>query len=278
VPAPPEPVHVLSDRAIFKHAIQIAFFYGTPGKIARMWQGTSQVEAPILEFLKTPERLVARSTGNGDVAMVHGVLVEVPAAKPAASDGAKADATKAASSKPPGKPTVVHIASREMVYTDALRQVELTGKVRVEDVDGVTTANHAIVYLMPTGTKPASSGALGTGAPGKPTPKPGPAGGVNLMSGQVDRIVANGDVQVVQPGKRANGDLLVYTAVDRMFVMTGTKAAPPRIWSDGRNGGTPGTVVGTSLRFHSGDDSVVVTGGDGKNGPPRVRTDTKVKQ
>lgn len=275
VPTPPEPVHVLSDRAIFKHAIQIAFFYATPGKIARMWQGTSQVEAPILEFLKTPERLVARSTGDGDGAMVHGVLVEVPAAKPATSDSAKPDTTKAAQNKPPGKPTVVHIASREMVYTDALRQVELTGKVRVQDVDGVTTANHAIVYLLPTGTKPASSGAGGTAAKPKP---PAPAGGVNVMSGQVDRIVANGNVQVDQPGKRANGELLVYTAVDRTFVMTGTKAAPPNIWSDGRNGGAPGTVVGSSLRFHSGDDSVVVTGGDGKSGPQRVRTDTKVKQ
>ena len=96
------------------------------------------------------------------------------------------------------------------------------------------------------------------------------------MGGQVERVVATGNVQVEQPGRRANGQQLVYTAADSLYVMTGTPAAPPRIVSDGRAGTTPGTVVGSSLRFHSGNNSVVVTSGDGQAGPQRVKTDTRV--
>jgi len=149
-----------------------------------------------------------------------------------------------------------------MVYTDETRQADLTGKVRVEDPDGVMTSDHARVFLTPA---PAAGAAK--------TPPPAST----FMGGQVQRVVAAGDVRVEQPGRHADGQELVYTADDRTFVMTGTKDAPPKMVSDGRNGDTPGTVVGSSLRFRSGDNSVLVQGGDAKDGPQRVTTETRMK-
>jgi lipopolysaccharide export system protein LptA len=86
----------------------------------------------------------------------------------------------------------------------------------------------------------------------------------------VDHIVGVGAVEMDQPGRKANGERLVYTASDRTFVLTGTKAAPPKIVDE-----TQGTVTGASLRFRTGDDSVEVQSGDGME---RVHTETRMKQ
>jgi lipopolysaccharide export system protein LptA len=253
-----DPTHVLADHASFQHDLGTAFFYGTPAKPARMWQATSQVQAPLLKVHQTEKKLIARGENTGDAVVVHAVML-TSSAKPednAAKPGAAPKSSKA--------PSLVHIASRVMVYSDLTRQVELTGKVRVEDSDGVMTADQALVYLTPA-------------ADGARQPKPVSAPQNGFLGGQVERIVATGNVQVDQPGRRAEGQQLVYTADDKTFVMTGTKSAPPKMISEGRGTDTPGTVAGTSLRFRSGDDSVLVTGGDGQTGPQRVKTETRVK-
>jgi lipopolysaccharide export system protein LptA len=95
------------------------------------------------------------------------------------------------------------------------------------------------------------------------------------MGGGVERIVATGHIRIDQPGRRVTGERAVYTASDGMFVMTGTAAAPPQLVDD-----IQGTVTGTSLRFHTGDESVMVSNGvsSGVEGKPRVRTETRVKK
>ncbi len=94
-----------------------------------------------------------------------------------------------------------------------------------------------------------------------------------MLGGEVERIVATGQVDITQPGRRATGERLVYTASDQMFVLTGTKATPPKVVD-----AQQGTATGASLRFHSGDDSVVISGdGAGASGQ-RPRTETKVKE
>jgi lipopolysaccharide export system protein LptA len=235
-----DPTHVLADHAEFKHDLGTAFFYGNGSKPARLWQGASQVEAPVLEFVQAEKKLLAHGDPANDAPVVRGVLL-----------GAKSSA---------GKPTVVRVAGREMVYSDGLRQVEMKGHVRVEDPDGVLTSDRATVFLAAakTATKPAAAG---------------------LMGGEVERVVAVGGVKVEQPGRRGTGAQLVYTAADRTFVMTGTKAAPPTMTSDGRNGETPGTVTGGALRFRSGDDSVLISDetGGAQTTPGRVKTEVRVK-
>jgi lipopolysaccharide export system protein LptA len=65
---------------------------------------------------------------------------------------------------------------------------------------------------------------------------------------------------------------MVYTASDGMFVLTGTAAVLPKVIDNER-----GTVTGTSLRFHSGDDNVVVSNGGESGAGQKVRTETRVK-
>jgi lipopolysaccharide export system protein LptA len=98
------------------------------------------------------------------------------------------------------------------------------------------------------------------------------AGGAGFMAGSVERMVASGHIDMEQPGRRATGEQLVYTASDGLFVLTGTPAVLPKVVDDQR-----GTVTGTSLRFHSGDDNVLVSNGGENGAGQRVRTETRVK-
>ena len=136
----------------------------------------------------------------------------------------------------------VRVFGPEMTYNDSARTVVVSGPLRVEDVNGTLAAKDGTVYLLP-----AAAGAAGS-----------------LLGGKVDRVVGTGSVVVTQPGRRATGDRLVYTAADETFVLTGS----PKL-VDAANG----TVTGTSIRFKRGDESVVVSGEGG-----RVRTETRVKQ
>lgn len=231
-----EPVHVIAARAVGHKATGVTQFFAAPGGNARMWQGGSTVEAPVLEFDRTKKTVVAHGTGAGQA--VKTVLVEEP--KP----GAKP-------SKQNSGP--VRILSREMVYTDATREVEFKGSVQVMDQDGVMRSQVATVYLAAKTAGP-------TAAQASPEIS---------LGGRVDHMIASGAVELEQPGRRGSGDKLVYTADDKTFVLTGTKAVPPKVIDEAQ-----GTVTGASLRFKSGDDSVEVLSGDGSQ---RVRTETRMK-
>jgi lipopolysaccharide export system protein LptA len=82
-----------------------------------------------------------------------------------------------------------------------------------------------------------------------------------------------GGIEMEQPGRRAMGERLVYTADEGTFVLTGTNAAPPKIMDDVR-----GMVTGASLQFRSGDESGVVSNGASSGAGQRVRTETRVKK
>ncbi len=152
---------------------------------------------------------------------------------------------------------MVRVASRELVYSDETRKAEFTGGVEVESRDGNMRGQQVVAYLQPV----QKDGVAKTPAPG----------GSGFMGGRVERMVVTGHIEMEQPGRRATGEQVVYTASDGMFVLTGTAASLPKVVD-----GERGTVTGTSLRFHSGDENVVVSnGGDGAG--QRVRTETRVK-
>jgi lipopolysaccharide export system protein LptA len=70
--------------------------------------------------------------------------------------------------------------------------------------------------------------------------------------GQLDHMVAEGDVVIQQPTRRADGQKLVYTAADDKFVLTG---GPPSIFD-----AEQGKITGVSLTFFRRDDRVLVEG------------------
>ena len=251
-----EPVHVLAMRGEFKHDAGLAKFYGGAGgagRLARLWQGESQVEAPVLEFEQRERRMVAHGDGTAAGMVVHAVFVS--SGSPAGDGSAKAGGKES-------KQVPMRVASHEMRYDDVARRADFTGVVKVDDADGTMRSQQAVVYL-----KAADSAKTGADS------KKGSAVQTGFMGGSVERMVATGGVELVQPGKRATGEQLVYTASDGLFVMTGLPGAPPKMIDEAQ-----GTITGASLRFHTGDNSVVVSNGPDAGSGQRVRTETRVKQ
>ncbi len=266
-----EPVHVLAARAELKHESQIVTFHGVSGRPARLWQGASQVEAPVIQFEQRQKRLLARGEGQGSPMSVHTVLVRSSSPPNGAkTDGGKSEGTKTDSAKQStsagkvaglGKAGVMRIASRELIYSDQARKAEFTGGVEVNTGDGRMLAQQAVVYL--------SGGKADTAKVVKASSADGFADG--FMGGSLERMLVTGHIEMEQPGRRVTGDQLVYTASDEMYVLTGTATVLPKVIDERR-----GTVTGTSLRFHSGDENVVVSN-EGSGVGQRVRTETRVK-
>jgi lipopolysaccharide export system protein LptA len=133
-----------------------------------------------------------------------------------------------------GKTTPITITSARLTYTDSERKAHFERGVRAEGSDVTITAHEADVFLQPRSQ--ATEGQTLAGP------------------GRIDHMVAQGQVVVVQPMRRATGDRLVYTAASDQFVMTG---GPPSIFDAER-----GKITGVSLTFFRHDDRVLVEGND----------------
>lgn len=260
-----EPTHVLAERAELDHATDVATFYGKP---VRMWQGGNQVLAPVIEFAREQKRLIARgeaSTGWSaaeQAAQVHTVLSAAAsgvagAAKPGAGSqppacgtgSAKTGAAKTGAVAEAKSPEVVRIASGGLVYSDILQQADFTGGFRADTVDGTIRATAGTVYMQKAGADAAKAGTDGF-----------------ALGGNLDRVVAAGRVELDKPGMHATGERLVYTASDRMVLLTGDEKSPPKAV------GAQGTTTGAALRFNSCNGSVEALGATGQ----RVLTDAHV--
>jgi len=78
---------------------------------------------------------------------------------------------------------------------------------------------------------------------------------------EVERLRADGNVVLNQPGRRGTGDKLAYTSADGRAILSG-KAA--RVEDDEK-----GITMGAQLTFYSRDDKVFV---DNRQGTGRVRS------
>jgi lipopolysaccharide export system protein LptA len=65
----------------------------------------------------------------------------------------------------------------------------------------------------------------------------------------LERVVAFGQVAIARPGLAATGERLVYTAGDQVFLLTGTKDAPPKAVD------AQGTTSGAALRLRNTCDA-----------------------
>ena len=192
---------------------------------ARLWQDANVVEAPSIEFDRNRRSMVATSAAGK---LVSTALVQTD--------------------KKSGKQTPVGVTSDRLTYTDSERKAHFEGNVVAKSADAVMTARQADVYMEPRGDS--ASNAQTSGQPGG--------------ASQLEKIIADGQIVIVQPTRRAVGDHLVYTAADDRFVLTGVA---PSIFDAER-----GKVRGDSLTFYKRDDRVLVEG-DGKS--PTV-TQTRV--
>ncbi len=234
------PIHVVADHAHLDHATDLTTFYGKPGEQARLWQGSDSVSAPVLELSRARATLAAHGPA-GEAGAVNAVFTSAPSS----AKGPPAAPARTA----PAQPSVVRLQSRTLLYADAEHKAVFSGGVVAQTVSGVLHSSFMDVYFTPA-PAPATHG---------PAASPSSAKTPELQGSQVSKIVARGDVEIQQPGRKGTGEDLTYTAEDGKFVLTGTSAAPPRLTDQ-----VHGTVTGAALIFNDRDDSVVVSGGASK--------------
>jgi lipopolysaccharide export system protein LptA len=159
-----------------------------------------------------------------------------------------------------------------MIYTDAARTVEFRGAVRVADADGTMTAQQATVWLTgaSSSNRPQMMKSSETERSAAGT---APAAQIGFMGGKLDHMIASGAVGIDQPGRKGTGEKLMYTASDGVYVLTGTRAVPPRVVDE-----TQGTTTGAALRFTSGNGSVEVLGSEDGKTKGRVHSETRMRQ
>jgi lipopolysaccharide export system protein LptA len=240
--------HILSASAELHHASQLSEFRGTDAQPAKMWQEASQVQAATLLFDGAKHTFSARPATAGTP--IHAVLVGNP---PAPKPGAKARAA-----------AVIRVASPKMDYNDLQHEATFAGGVTLDGSMGEVKGERAAVFLSPAekaSTEQLKAPAVKAAA--SPTP----------FSGSLDRVVVLGDVRFNQPGRKATGDELLYTAASGNYVLTGTPAKPPVVVD-----AQQGSITGTTLLFGDAGSTIVVSGAPvaGKPGS-RVRTETEVR-
>ena len=213
------PVHIIAERAAMQHASQRTDFFGTVSDPARMWQGGDTLTAPVIEIDRGRNVLRAWGEETGAQPVVRATFVT------ATSKGQPANAAQ--------------VSSQTLLYSDKDRRADFHGAVTMEQVDGVVHTDDGQVFLKPEGTA-----------------KKGGAQESSRQNSQIARIVAQGHVVFTQPGRKGEGDKLVYTADDGRYVLTGRPDALPRLWDS-----THGTTTGVALLFNTQDDSVEVSGG-----------------
>lgn len=143
-----------------------------------------------------------------------------------------------------GRATPVSISSDRLSYVDADRKAVYSGNVLVNIEGSTITADTVQAFLL-------ARGAQNQGQSGS----------------QLDHIVAQGDIQIQQPERKATGSQLIYTAQDEKFVLTGSPQHPPSIFDAER-----GEILGDSLTFFRHDGRVLVGNGDSS----QTLTQTKV--
>jgi lipopolysaccharide export system protein LptA len=141
------------------------------------------------------------------------------------------DTTIASPMGPKRKQSIIRVRSNTLVYSDKERRGDFGGDVIATAPDGTIRCNQAQFFLQPPSQK-------------------------SQATSQIDRIVAKGNVVLTQPGRKGEGEQLVYTSADGRYVLTGTAANPPRV-ADAAHG----TTTGAALIFNDQDDSVEVSGG-----------------
>jgi lipopolysaccharide export system protein LptA len=228
------PIHVTAESMTAHNSPAIALYEGN----ARLWQDANVIEAPSIEFDRDHRAVVAQGKGAQRVSTV---LVEAKATHPdkarigeirqggenqgnTENRGNKKDTAKLAGA--------VTISAARLTYADSDRHAHYEGGVIAQSTAFTASANTMDVFLLPRNQASGNQSLTG--------------------SGQLDRMVAQGNVKIQQTTRRAEGHTLVYTAADDKFVLTG---GPPSIFDAER-----GKITGVSLTFFRADDRVLVEG------------------
>ena len=227
------PIHVTARSMTALNKPGVAVYNGT----ARLWQDANVIEAPSIQFDRDNRSIIAQGTLANPVRTVL-IQARKPGLKvdsDTESATAKTKQSLNAISKEGSTATdsgPITITADQLTYTDSERKAHYQGSVVAKGTDFTASSQTLDVYLRARGESDTRQ-SLAT-------------------SGQLDRMVAQGDVLVQEPNRHAEGQKLVYTAADDKFVLTG---GPPSIFD-----AEQGKITGVSLTFFRRDDRVLVEG------------------
>src|SRR4051794_16502435 len=183
---------------------------------ARLWQDANVIEAPSIQFDRDHRSVTAQGTTMQPV--------QTMVAEPIKSGAAGAESAAV--------PGPISITGLKLTYADSERKAHYEGGVVAKGLAFTASATTVDAFLVAHSQASANSTVAGPG--------------------QLDRMVAQGNVLIQQTNRRAEGQKLVYTAADDKFVLTG---GPPSIFD-----AEHGKITGVSLTFFRRDDRVLVEG------------------
>ena len=246
------PIHVTAQTMTGHKAPGIALYTGN----ARLWQDANIIEAPSIQFDRDRRFVTAQGTPGTPVLTT---LVQSAKDDDQAGPGTTHATTPASAAGTAGKTartSPIVITGARLTYADDERKAHYEGGVTAKGTDFTAVAKSADAYLVPrsqtaggqplTGPSPAGPSSAGRSS------APSPIGPSLVGPSRLDHLIANDDVVITQPGRRADGQKLVYTASDDKFVLTG---GPPSIFD-----AEQGKITGVSLTFFRRDDRVLVEG------------------
>ncbi|MFZ1006360.1 MAG: LPS export ABC transporter periplasmic protein LptC [Candidatus Sulfotelmatobacter sp.] len=232
------PIHVTAATMTAHNSPAVALYQGN----ARLWQDANLIEAPSIEFDRDRRSLVAQGTAAQPVltTLVQGKAESKPSpAPPVVAKAGRSPTPRGSKHQSNPKPHEktdesgpIAISAARLSYSDPERRAHYDGGVTARGTGFTATSAEMDIYLLPR-SQASSNQSL-------------------TSPGRLDRMVAQGKVVIDQPGRRAEGNTLVYTAADDKFVLTG---GSPSIFDAER-----GKITGVSLTFFRHDDRVLVEG------------------
>ena len=217
------PIHVTAGSMTVQSKTGVVLYSGN----TRLWQDANILQAPTIQFDRDHRSVAAQGTATQPVLTV---LVQPRVPKSATGpDQQRADKKKNPS---PSASAPIFITAAKLTYADAERKVHYEGGVTAKAADFTATARSTDAYLIARNQAATNQSISGPG--------------------QLDHFVAQDNVVIAEPNRRAEGQKLVYTASEEKFVLTG---GPPSIFD-----AEHGKITGVSLTFFRRDDRVLVEG------------------
>ena len=229
------PIHVTARSMNARSATGVALYTGN----ARLWQDANVIEAPSIEFDRDHRFVTAQGSPATPVLTTLIQTSKQTSKSESAPLGGKSSGKQGAAGP-------IAITASRLTYSDSERRVHYESGVDAKCADFSVHAKTVDAYLLSRSQTSSNQSFAGPG--------------------QLDHLVAQENVIIQQPNRRAEGQKLVYTAAEDKFVLTG---GPPSIFD-----AEQGKITGVSLTFFRSDDRVLV---EGEASTPVV-TQTRVAQ
>jgi lipopolysaccharide export system protein LptA len=234
------PIHITAHTMTARGKPGVA----TYSEHARLWQDANVIEAQAIEFDRNRRSVTAQGTPAQPVQTILFQAEKAQAERPQTDKAQHGKTARQAGS--PAASSPISVTASKLTYADAERRVHYEDGVVAQGPGFTASATTVDAFLLPRSQTSNNRSFAGPG--------------------QLDRMIAQGNVVIRQPKRRAEGERLVYTAAADKFVLTG---GPPSIFD-----AEQGKITGVSLTFFRGDDRVLV---EGEANTPVV-TQTRVAQ